>query len=209
MAIFKRGKTWWTDFSVDGQRYRESLHTTDWREAQAKQKELIAQASLGKLASTSQQFGRLAFAKAADRYLEGRKLELATRSYKKEKQLLVYPRNHFQNAPLHRFTAEDLHAYREKRAQQGAGASYLNMEMGAIRRILKRAKRWHMVGEGLRPLKERRQAGRALSHEEKVRLLKIAESKPEWQNARLAQILALNTTMRAVRLRDCDGVTLT
>jgi integrase len=75
------------------------------------------------------------------------------------------------------------------------------MEMGAMRRILKRAKRWHLVGEGLRPLKERRQVGRALSHEEKVLLLKIAESKPEWQNVRLAQILALNTTMRGCEIK--------
>ncbi len=45
MAIYKRGKTWWTDFSVNGQRYRESLRVTDWREAQAREKELIVQAS--------------------------------------------------------------------------------------------------------------------------------------------------------------------
>jgi hypothetical protein len=44
MAIYKRGKTWWADFSVNGQRYRQSLDTSDWREAQAKQKESIAQA---------------------------------------------------------------------------------------------------------------------------------------------------------------------
>jgi integrase len=49
--------------------------------------------------------------------------------------------------------------------------------------------------------KERRRVGRALTHEEKVRLLKIAESKPEWQNARLAQILALNTTMRGCEIK--------
>src|SRR5712692_8887704 len=38
MALYKRNDTWWTDFSVNGQRYRESLDTTDWREAQAKEK---------------------------------------------------------------------------------------------------------------------------------------------------------------------------
>ena len=37
----------------------------------------------------SQQFSRLAFSKAAERYLESRKLELAPRSLKKETQLLV------------------------------------------------------------------------------------------------------------------------
>ena len=201
MALYKRAETWWTDFSVNGARYRMSLDTTDWREAQSKQKELIAQASLGKLTSSSQQFSRLAFALAADRYLESRKLELANRSHKKEAQLLVHPLRHFEGTSLHKIMAEDLQAYREKRAQHGAGPAYINMEMGAIRRILKRAKRWHLVGEDIRPLREPRQVGRALTHEEKVWLLKVAKCKPEWQNARLAQTLALNTTMRGCELK--------
>lgn len=33
------------------------------------------------------------------------------------------------------------------------------------------------------------------------RLLKVAASKPEWQNARLAALLAFNTTMRACEIR--------
>ena len=49
MALYKRGKTWHTDFSVNGERFRQSLDTSDWREAQAKEKELIARASQGKL----------------------------------------------------------------------------------------------------------------------------------------------------------------
>ena len=49
MALYKRGKTWHTAFSVNGQRFRQSLDTSDWREAQAKEKELISQASQGKL----------------------------------------------------------------------------------------------------------------------------------------------------------------
>jgi hypothetical protein len=49
MALVKRGKTWHCHFVVNGQRFRQSLATTDWREAQAKQKALIAHASEGKL----------------------------------------------------------------------------------------------------------------------------------------------------------------
>ena len=75
------------------------------------------------------------------------------------------------------------------------------MEMGAIRRILKRAKRWHLVAEDIRPLKERREVGRAMAHEEKVRLLRLAATRPEWQVARCAAILALNTTMRGCELK--------
>ncbi len=50
MALYKRGKIWYADFSVDGHRYQVSLRTTDWREAQTKEKELVTQAMQGKLA---------------------------------------------------------------------------------------------------------------------------------------------------------------
>ena len=48
---------------------------------------------------------------------------------------------------------------------------------------------------------------RALSLAEKLHLIKTAESKPEWQIARVAATLALNTTMRAGEIRGlrwCD-----
>ena len=46
MSLTKRGKTWHTHFFVDGRRFRQSLETSDWREAQAKEKQLIAESDL-------------------------------------------------------------------------------------------------------------------------------------------------------------------
>src|SRR5215472_3521740 len=88
MAPFRRGKIYYADFSVNGQRFRPSLCTTDWREAQAKEKVLIAEATQGKLSPQSQQFARRAFGEAADRFLLGRQLDLSDASRKKERQLL-------------------------------------------------------------------------------------------------------------------------
>ena len=51
MSLKKRGKTWHTHFFVDGQRFRQSLETSDWREAQSKEKDLIAAAKAGKLSA--------------------------------------------------------------------------------------------------------------------------------------------------------------
>jgi len=75
------------------------------------------------------------------------------------------------------------------------------MEMGAVCRILKRAKRWHLVAADIRPLKEGRKGGRALSSNEKKWLLMVAKSRPEWQIARCAAVLTLNTTMRGCELK--------
>jgi integrase len=201
MAIYKRGKIWWTDFSVNGQRYRQSLDTTDWRAAQAREKELIGKANAVKLAPSSERFARLAFGDAADQYLQSRLLVLSVRSLKKERQLVVQARRFFGAVQVSRIFSEDLNAYREQRVQNGAAPSYINMEMGAICRILKCAKRWHLVAADIKPLRERRAIGRAMSHEEKLRLLSLVASRAEWQVLRCAVVLALNTTMRGCELK--------
>jgi integrase len=50
-------------------------------------------------------------------------------------------------------------------------------------------------------LPERRDIGRALTPDEKLRLIRAAKLKPEWANARLALTLALNTTMRGCEIK--------
>ena len=92
-------------------------------------------------------------------------------------------------------------AFREWRSNQGVGPAIINMEVGTLRRILKRAKRWHLIADDIMTLKEPSTAGRALAHEEKVRLLKKAPERPEWETACWAMILGLNTTMRGCELK--------
>lgn len=84
MALFRRNKTWWSDFSVNGVRYRMSLDTTDWREALSREKEKIAQAHAGKLSPAGQSFARLAFSEALDRYLADRSAHVDSRSHRSE-----------------------------------------------------------------------------------------------------------------------------
>jgi integrase len=202
MALKKRGKTYHTHFFVDGQRFRQSLETSDWREAQRREKTLIAAAKQGKLNTSSEDFARLPFEDAVVKYLHGRLPELALSSQQKEQQLLVKPGAYFKGRRLRDLTAGDLLRYRHCRTAGGVGPAIVNMEIGVIRRILKRAKRWSMISDEIRPLKEPRTIGRALSSEEKARLLHAADSNPEWQNARLAMTLALCTTMRGVEIRN-------
>ena len=201
MALKKRGKTWHCHFVVNGQRFRQSLDTTDWREAQAKEKELIAAASEGKLHQTSATLTRQQFGLAADDYVTARKLELAPASQAKEKQLLVQLRAYFKQEPLKAITARRIIEYRTWRAEQGVGPATLNAELGILRRILKRAKLWARVADDIRPLKEPSTIGRALTEDDKQRLLKMAGMRPEWETAFLAAILCLNTTTRGCELK--------
>ena len=139
----------------------QSLETTDWREAQNKEKELIGEAQAGKLHQTSTSLARQPFADAADDYVTARKLELAPASQAKEKQLLVQLRAYFKQEPLKAITAKRITEYRAWRASRTrevkagetvrqmpcAGSATLNAELGILRRILKWAK---TLGAGCR-----------------------------------------------------------
>jgi integrase len=70
-----------------------------------------------------------------------------------------------------------------------------------LRRILKRAKLWARVADDIRPLKEPGTIGRALTEDDKQRLLRTAAMRPEWETAYLAAILCLNTTARGCELK--------
>jgi integrase len=201
VSLYKRGKTWWTDFSVNGQRFREGLDTTDWREAQAKEKELISLATQGKLAVAPMQFARMAFGAAADRHVEDKEPRVAPRSIQTEKERLKPLRAFFGATSLNRISADAVRRYITERKAKNISNRTINMEVACLARILRRAKRWHLMAEDLRPLPERHDVGRALTAEQKALLLSRAYSRPEWMVASCAMSLALNTTMRACELR--------
>lgn len=81
------------------------------------------------------------------------------------------------------------------------GPATLDAELGILQRILKRAKLWARVADDIRPLREPSTIGRALTEEDKQRLLKTAMMQPEWETAYFAKILCLNTTARGCDLK--------
>ena len=186
---------------MNGVRYRVSLDTTDWREARSREKEKIAEAHAGKLASSGQQYARLGFTEAANRYIADQIAHLAPRSIRTERERLKPMRTFFGATLLTRISTDSVREYIWHRKQQGAANRTINMEIGILRRIIKRAKRWHLIADEIPHLPERCDIGRALTFEEKSRLLWTAAAKPGWETARLAAILALNTTMRGCELR--------
>jgi len=104
-------------------------------------------------------------------------------------------------------SAESILAYMRQRSEARISNATINRELDVIRGVLKRARLWHRAADDVKPLPVRSNIGRALAPDEEVRLLRVARSRPEWQTARLAMILALNTTCRGCELKGlqwCD-----
>ncbi len=211
MALTKRGKTWHTQFFVDGERFRQSLETSDWREAQRKERVLMGEAKAGKLAASKDDFSRLPFAEAAERFLEDRIPHLAPRSIQTERERVKPINKALGDVAVWRMTVGQVTAYIRERKTAGRSNATINRELDIIRGVLKRAKRWHHFSEEIHPLPVRQNIGRALTYEEKVKLLHRAGTRPEWQTVACAARLALNTTMRGceikeMRWRDVDMI---
>jgi hypothetical protein len=163
MALKKRGKTWHTHFFVDGQRFRQSLETSDWREAQKKEKELITEASQGKLASGVQQFAKLTFAEAAQKNLAERMAHLAPRSAQTERERLKPLCAVFGAVKVNRINVEMVRTYVANRKASGVANKTVNLEAGVLRSVMKRAKLWHLFADEIKPLPVHTQVGRSMT----------------------------------------------
>ena len=80
---------------------------------------------------------------------------------------------------LRQITADVILEYRANRKARGLSNVTINIEVGALRRILKRGKLWQRMADDVKPLKEQpSEVGRAMSPEQKQRLLEVASTNP-------------------------------
>jgi hypothetical protein len=79
--------------------------------------------------------------------------------------------------------------FQAKRRLEGAGNRTVNMDVGALRQVLKRFKQWRRLEDDVRMLTESggEPIGRVLTTEEQERLLKTAEDNSEWEHVRVVR----------------------
>ena len=75
--------------------------------------------------------------------------------------------------------------YQIARKATGVGGRTINMEVGLLRRILKKHKQWGRLADDVKMLPERPAEARVMNPEEKTRLLQLAGSRPDWDVARV------------------------
>jgi hypothetical protein len=84
MSLWKRGRQYWADFTVDGRRYRKRLGTTNLQTARQKERQLIEDAGLGAVATHAQGPKRLF--QAVDAYIDGKRLHCSPRTIEFEEE---------------------------------------------------------------------------------------------------------------------------
>jgi integrase len=206
MSLWKRGRQYWTDFTVAGQRYRKRLGTTNLQRAKKRERELIENAGGGLLTANEQGPKRLS--EAIETYLAAKRMRCSPRTIELEEERLSLVKKHFGDAPLSAITAAAISDFQRARHEARIANRTINMDVGVLSRVLKSCGRWRALAEHVRNLPERqRPIGRALTADEQRRLFAAAASNQEWEHVYCAAIVAANTSMRPVEvkhLRRCD-----
>jgi len=172
MALRKRNGVYHCDFMMNGERFRQTLETTDRREAVQRERNLIARAKDGKIASQTDSLARARLEEAFDRYLKERGLEIS--NVRHEWDCPKPLRTFFQGIRLTQITPDNIRAYQSHRIGQGKKPKTVNLEVGLLLRLLlKRAKlRYHFVDE-VRMLKVVRSPGRCSRRQKSNTYLKL------------------------------------
>ena len=201
--IYKRKKSWHLDVTVDGERYREALNTTDRREALAKEKDRIGEIKAGRVsAPAGRAFSRLGFIEASKIYQQEREGKVAERTTQFEAERLKPLQRYFGEWTLRTIKAQDVAAYQRARIGEGVSGRTVNMETGVLRRMLRTAKLFAVLADYPRAFPEHEsEIGRAIAADAKMHLFRVAASKPAWMVAYCAAVLAASTTCRKVELR--------
>src|SRR5437868_10543513 len=146
MAIYQRGRHWWADFRVNGERYRQPTGTTNRNAAKKVEHDLIEAAKQGHLVVRQEQPKRLEAAVQA--YLADKKVRCAPRTVELEAERLSIVKRYFGDARLTAVTPDGIRRFQHDRQNGNVHTSdprgrttkvsnrTINMDVGALLRVL-------------------------------------------------------------------------
>ena len=204
MGLWKRGKQYWLDAVVHGERHREPLGTTDWREAKDLEKKRLAELQKRPPDPTKRahKFGALPIASAIEVYAEERRSQVSARTLAWWKENALPLAEFFGTKPLRKIGGSDLTAYQNARADAGCAPKTINGELSVLRQLMRHGKLWYRFADDYKPLKNTKPpVGQAISDEEQTRLFTLAKTKPAWVFAYVAATLDFFCGMRACEIK--------
>jgi integrase len=170
MSVYKRGGVWWYEFNFQGQRIRESTHTTS--KPIAREAERVRRRELETAVNRIPKRERMPLFKIAAEQWVLSLSGLAEKSVASYRQYVKSLSAEFGDRLVCDIDLDDIVRLQRNRLAGNKSPRTVNYEVHALRLILKHFNLWYPLADKVRMLKGERQPGRALSREEETRLLK-------------------------------------
>jgi integrase len=204
MSLYKRGKFWHTLAVVNGVYYRESLKTTDYREAVKLERECLKrlEKKTPDLQKRGKSYGSMTVAVALAAYSAERRAQVSPRMFAYWNEQKPALAGFFKATKLRSITVAHIAEYQNTRLHAGKAPKTINGEVSVLRQLLKHARLWSRFREDYKPIPNTKlPVGRALTEEEQQRLFEVAQSRPDWLYAHAASTLAFFCGMRACEIK--------
>ncbi len=169
MSVFRRGRIYWYEFKFNGARIRESARTTSKTIAGRVEFKRRRELELG--INQLHQPRRIPLLKvAAERLIEEKRARRAYNTGELYYYALQPVIEEFGDRLVCDITPEDIAAYQAKRLRLKKSPRTVNLEVGALRVILKAYRLWGPMADAVEMLRERKDVGRALNREDEEKL---------------------------------------
>lgn len=159
MALWKRNKRYWTRFVVNGVKFRKPLcpagqsrATTNWKEAVQLERDVIEQARNGSLAPKA---GPSRLFAACEAYLAAKRtIANRERTVEFDAERLAIVKDRMGDVLLSTITRESIEGFQARRKLDGVSNRTINMDVGALRKVLKRYGHWRRLQDHVSMLSE-------------------------------------------------------
>ena len=197
-GLHKRRGIWYYCLNVNGERRFFSTKTHNYQEARRARAEAVKAQLENRLPTDA---AKQRFETLLAQVLEDRKPHLAENTIRLERERSGPLLKHFAGRRVSEIDAAAIRGFQTARVKQ-VSTRTVNLECKILRQVLKAAKIWGPIADDFKPLKEdRRGPGRALDDSQERLLFDTARSKPEWDAAFYAAMVAANTTMRGCEIK--------
>jgi integrase len=202
MSLFRRGRKgiFWYEFVVHGRRYRESTGTTSKHLAEKIERKRHRDLETVAGGIELEQIRPVLFSVAAKDWLKLKTPSLADKTATMYEADIKHLMPHFGKLLVTDITAREIVDYITARRQKQIADKSIRNELGTLRGVLKRYKRWEAIKDDVRLPRGREDLGQKLSIEEEEKLLKACSASTS-RSLLPVVTLALNTGMRHDEMR--------
>jgi hypothetical protein len=170
MSVYKRGGVYWYEFEFAGSRIRESTRSNSKRIAKEAERKRRRDLELGINRIIKPQPMPL-FKIAAHRVIEDKRRRRARNTGELYKHALKPIVEVFGGELVCDISPEEIRAYQTGPLAMGISPRTVNIEVGALRTVLKAHRLWAPMADAVEMLRERKDVGRALSYGDEKKLI--------------------------------------
>lgn len=199
MTLVKRGKFWHMRFQVGLTRVRESTHTRNREVAERIERDRRTKVELG-IHGLRPLKGPTNVTKAVEAFFDENEAHWGPRTREIHQNSWKNLKPFFGGMLLQDIQAKHIGRYQRDRLKQGVSGRTVNIEMETLRAVLIKHRFWQNISNDVHQLRQREDVGRALSPEEKNRVIAAAETSVS-RSLYPAVLLSIHTGVRNEELR--------